>query len=572
MKPRETLLAVLLVGLSAGCTTVGTGQRTVVRAGCDDFAATPTAPAEPSEQQLCNELAARYPHLVAPTNTVREQRTLRIDADGRPIDPSKLHGETTEQPSYQSFLNFLKLKYGSETFKPVLLSFTAHDRTNTPPFLSVDPRPTLLPSLSTLFLSTQADLSTEKKIELQDLLDARVRNVPDLGPTTSLHQAVVCGEGCRPDFKRCVSDCLADKTSGKPLTEKECNDSCSAAGDIYFYYPRVSVDFSSGFLSTTATDRLSYMAMLVRLREPAGSSQKVRFLDFKPKEADIAAFSRGDLTESAQLQASANAGLTGSEGVKVTKDSTEKTTGSGNSAGASTGISATETFATKLADAIEKKTTGILDDGQTFFADFRSIRDIRVAGAYNFDLMLEVPSTPSRTVQDGVPSDVLESVPIQTEVKADIFLLGVVRQVHERGRIGVLNSVPESENDHVFEQVVLRVIPNQSLWIAPNINYTFPLQFKEPACKLQVVTNREDAGFVVKNGTGSTIANGTGRKADLSFPPAEGACGSVSVTFFPVVLTQEGIAIVLEAKAERVDFKDSNQQAVEGTYRPIEKK
>ncbi len=356
------------------------------------------------------------------------------------------------------------------------------------------------------------------------------------------------------------------------MTEQECRDSCSAAGDVYFYYPRVSIDFSSGFLSTTSTDRLSYMAMMVRLQAPSGVPQQVRFLDFKPKEADIATFSRGDLTESAQLQASANMGITGGEGAKVTKDSTEKTSASGNSAGASTGVSATETFATKLADAIEKKTTAILDDGRTFFADFRSIRDIRVAGAYNFDLMLEVPATLSRPVQNGVPSGNLESVPIQMEVKADVFLLGVVRQIHERGRIGVLNSVPESENDHVFEQVVLRVIPDQRLWIAPGTNYVSPVQFQEPVCKLQVVTNREDAGFVIKDEGGLMLASGTGRKADLSFPQAASSCGSIDVTFLPVVLAQEGAAIVLEAKSEKVDFMDSNQRTVEGAYRPIKRK
>ncbi len=146
MKRYETLLRGLSVLLLTGCTTVGTGHRTLIRAGCDDFAPSDTASPEQKKQGLeqellCDEVAKLYPHLIAPTGTDNEKRILRIDPDGRPIDPAIQQAETKEQPSYQSFLSFLKLKYGSEGFQPVLLSFTAHDRTNTPPFLPIDPRP-----------------------------------------------------------------------------------------------------------------------------------------------------------------------------------------------------------------------------------------------------------------------------------------------------------------------------------------------------------------------------------------------------------------------------------------------
>jgi len=43
-------------------------------------------------------------------------------------------------------------------------------------------------------------------------------------------------------------------------------------------------------------------------------------------------------------------------------------------------------------DAIERRSAGLLDEGRTFFASFRSLRDVKIAGTYNFDLMLEVPS------------------------------------------------------------------------------------------------------------------------------------------------------------------------------------
>lgn len=559
MRHPQVVLGFVLLSVLTGCTTVGTGHRTVVRAACSDLS-------QVSEQQrLCDELAQRYPHLIASSQVTNgEGRVLRIDPEGSPLAPSTKYTGTAKQPSYAQFEGFLENKYGSKSFRPVELSFSARDRGVTPPFLTIDPRPAWLAGLTTLFLSTDKDLSTDRRIELGDLLEAQLRNVADLEATTAPHHTAICGDGC---FDGCRAQCEAVlRTSLLPLAAVPCSAQCLAAGRVYYYYPRASVDFSSSFLSTTAADRLSYMAVLVRLREQtaaAGSHDKVRFIDFRPKDADIIEFSRGDLTQGLTLTAGANVGATGGESITVAEAPRTRVDTAGTSSGATAGITLSETLASKLADSIEKKTTGILEDGRTFFADFRSLRQIRVAGAYNFDLMLEVPSNPSRPFMGQKR---IESIPVQESIEADVYLLGVVRHVHDRGRIGLAKRVPESENDHVFEQVVLRVLPKQILWVASGDRYFDEIVTEDPVCKLQVLTNREEAGFVVKNGNGQILANGTGRKADLSFPQTQETCGTVTVAFFPVVLTTEGETIVLEAGDRSVQLETS--QIVEGTYRP----
>lgn len=577
MKRPEATTVFLLLLMLAGCTTVGTGHRTVVRAACADFDPNGNGSDEAKEQRrLCDDLAKRYPHLVVGTRACvaeqgsdkqnsGEERILRIDPEGRPFDSSIRRVGTTKQPTYQQFRSFLEGKYGSSDFKPVELSFAAHDRTVTPPFLSVDPRPTWLAGLTTLFLNTDKELPIERRIELRDFLEAQLRNVADLGAATAHHHTVVCSEGC---FDPCVQECKAEKDAAK----RNCAAECLAAARLYYYYPRVSVDFSSSFLSTTAADRLSYLALLIRLRDQgsqskaAGSQDQVRFIDFRPKDADIIEFSRGDLTQGLTLTVGTNIGATGSESLTVTEAPRAKADATGSSSGLSAGATFSETLASKLADSIEKKTTGILEDGRTFYADFRSLRQIRVAGAYNFDLMLEVPSNPERHRSEGVPGPI-ESSPILKSISADVYLLGVVRHVHDRGRMGLMRRVPESENDHVFEQVVLRILPNQQLWVAPNEPYLDEaVMSKAPSCTLQVLTNREEASFIVRDERLQIIGSGTGRKADLSFSKTQETCGKVTVTFLPIVLTTEGTTVVLEAMSSTVDLETS--QIVEGGYRP----
>src|SRR6185436_10720224 len=257
-----------------------------------------------------------------------------------------------------------------------------------------------------------------------------------------------------------------------------------------------------------------------------------RFIDFRPKDADIVEYSRGELTEATTGQVSATAGLSD----QLVRTASPETRTTGNSLGVTAGLSVSETYASKLLDALERKTTAILDQGQTFLAELRSLRQIRIAGTYNFDLMLEVPAHLAIAPGDnGAPPSYLISSPAVSKLVADIFLIGVARHVHARGHIGWLRKAPESENDHVFEQVVLDVLPGQPLWEA-GVPWLSKVERKSQSCTMTVVANREEAGYVVTRDT-EVVATGSGRRAELTFPVAsDGKCGTVKVRFLSVVL------------------------------------
>jgi len=467
-------------------------------------------------------LASRYPHLIASSESPDESLILQIDPKGKPLSS----GGSPSQPAYAEFSEFLRLKYGRADFRPVELSFNSHDRTVTPAFVRSDLRSSLAANLATLFTGDSKS-TVQERIDRQKLLEG-----------------------------------------------------CSAIGQVYYYYPRLSVDFSSSFLPVSAPDHLSYLVLVVRLKEGDTTSERpLRFLDITPKDADLVGFSRGDFNQSLQLTASASTGnkVTGSQAVGQAPLTTS--TGKESSLGASTGATFTEGFATKLVDAIERRSTGVLEKGRTFFADFRAIREVRIAGTYNFDLMLEVPSTLHRE------GDNLISNPVQENVVADIFLIGVVRHVYDRGHVGVFNRVPESENDDVYEQVILQIFPDQPLWTAPE-PWIDKVTAAGKKCEIKVLTNREDAVFfAVAADSGKLLASGTGKEAALSFEPqagnapaateeacaptVENTCGNVLMRFLPVIVTGEkGSALKLEA-AERTLLPDGKSPiVVTGEYIP----
>lgn len=536
MDLRKTSAWLFLLPLLTGCTTVGTGYRTIVRAPCEiDSSYVDQKDTQRIQGELCGYVSNRYSHLVAPLGATNASLVLRIDPQGRPIEPKYVKSGTRWLPTYDQFLEFLSSKYGSSTFRPAELSFKAHERTVTPAYFATDPRASWAAAVTTL-LGT-GTLPTEERIRLQKLLEARLRHVPDLGPTTAPHHTEVCGPECLRNFGACNESCLTEcaKSPDTPETcQARCGQTCAGPAPIYYYYPRLSVDFSSSFLSTSPADRLSYLAMVVRLHGDGDRKRKARFIDFRPKDAEIPTFSRGDFTEASKA-------TLGAQDVNVFD----------------VGVESSETYVSKLMDAIEKKSTGILEDGRTFFVDLRALREIRIAGSYNFDLMLEVPSQLKRGIA-------LESDPLEKRVAADVFLLGVVRHVHARGRIGTFNRVPESENDHVYEQVVLRILPEQELWIAPQTPWSEPVEVKAAvSCKLQVLTNREDAAFTIRNESGATLDGGSGRRALVEVP----TCGKVKVAFLPVV-TDEQVLAVEGDDVREVDFGNGQAQAVEGKYLP----
>lgn len=405
--------AVPLAALAAtcGCSTVGTGTRTVIRAHC-------AAPSAPGVGDPCAFLLSRYPGLVVTASGEEAERVALLDASGAPIPGAQ--SAAARRQSLDAFHAYLLGKYGDPGFLAAQLGLNLHDRGTTPAFLPIDVLSVVASTIAG-FAAASSESTAEQAARKKEELHALFTNNADIAPYTAAH---VVG-GAR----------------------------------VYSYYPRLSLDLSAQLLATSPADRLSYLGLLVRLHDCCKDG-RVRFLDFSPKAADFAEFTRGQLTEAAQVQAQVARGRGRSQtttqqepegGAKSTTDTSSLTP---NLSG-----SLSEGYVTQLADAIERRTTGLTGGGRVFFADLRAIRQVRIGGTYNFDLMLEVPSTLSQG-----PGGIQVSLPVTQEIRGDVYLVGVVRHVYRRGHLGLITRIPESENDQVYEQVVLEAMPDQLLW------------------------------------------------------------------------------------------------------------
>src|SRR5262249_4146231 len=160
--------------------------------------------------------------------------------------------ETNIDP--QQFAEFMTQRYGNENFVAAELAATIRDRSSMPPFLPVDVSKSLVDSIAAVY-KDDSKLSEEQKIEKEELLAARLLNVPDLTPTTTLHH-----------FE-----------NGRR---------------VYFYYPRIQLDFAGRLLSNSNLTQFSYLGMVVKIKnddclkvfgECQRSQYPIRFVDFMPK-------------------------------------------------------------------------------------------------------------------------------------------------------------------------------------------------------------------------------------------------------------------------------------------------
>lgn len=318
--------------------------------------------------------------------------------------------------------------------------------------------------------------------------------------------------------------------------------------DVYHYFPRVEIDFSAKLRSTNEQDSFKRLGIVVKLRQSCSPGDKdcteVKFVDYSPKEASIVEFSRG------QLGQSSSASLTPSL-LDVVGDSISDTAVdaaapgaslvTGDSASFTRGLSANitygEAFTNQLVDALEQKTTGIIDNGKSFFASYRSTKNKRISGTYTYDLMLEVPTKAEIFYSDAssdfkkdcadapvdysrkpVTPSYLVSVPCTDQILADIYLVSVVRHVYDRGFTGVFTRVPEVENDDVFEQVIIEKIENVALWSDQKfVHWASPFVAEPPEKKkLTIYANHDSAQFAIVE-AGKVVGVGTGRKFEFSF-------------------------------------------------------
>jgi hypothetical protein len=463
------VLVVVVFTFWAGCTIVGKGTRTVIKQPC------------------CDNLSKYYPNLVAscPPSTDLRDRMVAIPAN------------TDVNPD--AFRNFMLKRYGTEKFEAAELSATIRDRNTMPPFLPVDALSKILNDKIAAIVGNEKLSQTEKEQQGESLRDLLL-NLPDLTPTTALHHK-----------------------KEKEKKEKERKGSTQKTKkilrEVNFYYPRVQIDFSSRLLTNSPLDRFDFLGMVVKIKnnkthrecfkdgthrecfkDGTHREYSVRFVDFSPKDADIVEFTRGQFTQSAQLQAKGTVAL--------------EPSGSQTKLGGELSYTQTEVYASELKDALEKRTTSILNNGELFVAEFRAIREKRIGGTYNFDLMLEIPAT-IEEVQDEPGS--YTSEPIITQINVDIYLVGVVRHVYKRGMKGFFFSrVPESENDNVYETVVREVLENKVLWAFQGEPWDGKDDTdKPPQITVTVVTNRDDARFILSDEKGTVLGQGGGKEAKI---------------------------------------------------------
>ena len=537
------VLAVGMLVSGVSCTMVGTGTRTVIKAQTDK-----------------GFILARYPHLLAHPYHGDDKNIVFFGKDGipgfsrRPRQIGKygmLGLSRSPQALHSAFRGYMKAKYGNSDFKAARLTFSVRDRDKTPAFLPTD-AVALAAKNGAEIVTADSKLTTKQRIRYQELLEARLLNVPDLPRTTTLHH-----------------------------TDEE-------GRDIYYYYPRIEIDFSAEILSATNLDRFSFLGLVIVLK--SGGSEKCncstlgrvrnasrpRFINFVPKAADFAEFTRGRFTQNSQIQARAAYGSTRGSTITTTSPDRETTpnivaTLARNlSLGVEGSYIYSEGVVRELKDAIQRRATGLDKQGQIFFAEYRSINATRIGGTYNFDLMLEVPAC-GNDIED---TPYYESDPVVQEIKADIYPVGVVRHVHDRGKTGLILRYPETENDHVYEQVIVKDYENIPIWEFNGV----PWIGKNSTFTLTVVSNYEGAHFVVKRisedstcqTSSKVIGDGSGSKTEVTLPIAKGlyrAC----VEFLPVVDTNaKPNTVVLKVTESPETFtvpQDGGDQTIIGTYR-----
>ena len=422
-KVKELVILATIV-MAAGCTIVGTGTRTVIKA-----------------EGASNYAAKLLPGYVVPSVPKGGQPPSRVSVFKNNVETT--HGGWFfgggDLGVLDAFDKYLKAKYGTSKPQTALLSAEVRDLGKIPAF-----SPTLqaMAAAEVLKILMEPSASMEEKTAKKNLLLSSFLNVPQSFEIMT--------------FNRNEADCK-----------------------LYYYYPHFEVDLSANVLSPSINDRFSEIIFLINVDDDS-FKKGVRLVNFLPKDTDIAEFSRGILKESMEAQVKGTYGLTkSSKSTNVSGNSTTESSVS-PSLGGELSLTYTEGLERDLKEAIEKKTTGIVQNGQTFIADLRALRNVRIGGSYRFDLLLEVPALPDKIFVNKT-TERCKSNPVREKVTANIVIVGVVRHVVEIGHTGIFQHMPEAENDDVFEEVVLHEIPasKQTLWEFKNIPaMTEPLSSK----------------------------------------------------------------------------------------------
>lgn len=493
-----------------GCVQVGTGNRTVRK-----------APLHPitEEPQTTDLFASLYPHLVVKS----KKPEYSYFKGNSPIWQSALRGSRVRRATAYLFKTenelfdaYKETKYGSADSASAVLGLIVKNPSTFPPF-STDLHQKALIEVGKIM--SDPNLSLEKKLGRKAEIEAVFLNHASTVETTALHH-------------------YDDK-----------------GRQIFYYYPRISLDFSAEVLSPNLEDRFSSLAVVVLLHQQ-DYDRGVRFLDFSPKGADILEYTRGQFKQNSQIQGKATYGRTASD----KETTTETAPGLSNVAeqlqsatlGGDISYTYSEAYERDLKDALIKRTYAIVENGQGFIADYRSLRNMKVGGTYNFDLMVEIPSTVESSEDDT--SYTMNPI-VGDLLKADFYMIGVVRHVYDRGLTGVFNRVPESENDDVYEEVVTRILPEATLWELGNHPWVRPKEVIEPMFKLTVNTNLESARYIIlRKGEAHPLTSGGGFEKALEFPTTLKLQKGEIIFLNAIVMGENGDPIIMKPDRNSVEF------------------
>lgn len=425
------------------------------------------------------------------------------------------------------FLSHIREKYGlsktdAESFEAAKFSLVVRDRTKTPALIPANHNE--LKELLSLYLDTDKTYEKEGKVEEVNNLKFKLQNSPDLPPRAIPFKFI--------------------KKNGLWLK---------------YYYPRIQVEFSAKLISPSQLDRFDSLGFLIKIDDEA--KENVRFIDFEPKAADFFEYARGQLTQASQVLAKTGTTIKSSKTEEGEPTVERSLSPEGN-------VSMTETFVNELKDSIETRMAGFLDTGQTFFADFRAIKEKRIGGTYSFDLMLEVQSEqrvlgPPDGTQFGI------SQPKSSLIKADVFMFGVVRHVAKQGFTGWVTRVPEPSNDTVFQQVIITSLPGTILWEFSDLPRGEKIPTKpDEKFIVEIISNRDEATYCVVDSQNNVLGYGQGRKAKIEIT-APKAKANAEVKFLDItLLSEKGTAITLKAAPESLEIPSgkSGSKRIFGNY------
>lgn len=529
--------SIITVFFTAACSSIGNGDRVILKR-CITVNDLQINVIFPEFTEIDDNCFYKGIRISGSVNEARSNITLGSQQAEFRGNGKKPNISSTKQSV--SFEHFISQRYGNLNSPDELanLDVVVRRKDKTPFFIYPEEEKLLRTAISAVELNEK--LSDTKKNLLVRRLESKLFNRPRMTSTTLPTKTY--------------------KNTGK---------------NVYDYFPRVEIDFSTKLNSLSEHDTFKHLGIIIKLHD----NDPVQIVDFSPKEADIVEYTHGSLVRSSALaiapslsKSLTESALKNTAGALAAAADTESTSEVRNSGLGTTGLTLSESLTSELVDALERRTTGVLNDGKTFFASYRSTKNKRIIGTFNYDLMLKVESDGvercvndnskiSETYYQGRPVtcegnliSTVVSAPKTPSIKADIYLLGVVRHVVKRGMSGTLNTAPEIENDDVFEQVIIKKIENKILWeIDPDTFglFTERVPNEHDPKQITVYTNHKNARFgilSVKEDKESLLAIGSGQQFKYSYSKDK----NIKIVPYDVVVELENIVATYVPKVSQI--------------------